>query len=341
MMNNTNLSFVLIILLAISGCKSQKQEYSSFNGFAQGTTYHIVYRDGGKFTSEGLKAKVEKILHDFDLSCSLYNDSSIISRINRNEEIIPDTFFIEVFNKSKEISEMTDSAFDITVGPLVRAWGFGPDSHKNFNESKCDSLMKLVGFHKVRMVNNHIVKSDPAIELDVNAIAQGYSVDVVSRYFNDLGIESYLIEIGGEVRAKGKKGRAMWRIGIDRPEDDNMSPGAKLQAIITIKDRSLATSGNYRKFYIENGVKYSHTIDPKTGYPVKNQLLSVTILASECATADGIATACMVFGKDKSVEFLGRHKELEGYLIYSDESGNFKTWISPDLHKNISEEGKN
>ena len=189
---------------------------------------------------------------------------------------------------------------------------------------------------KVSLINGQLVKSDPNISLDFNAIAQGFSVDVICRYFDKLKIKSYLVEIGGEVRVKGDKAGTPWRIGIDKPEDNNMLPGNELEAIIRIKDKSLATSGNYRKFYVENGVKYSHTIDPKTGYPAKNQLLSATILADDCATADGIATACMVMGKENSIDFINKNK-LDGYLIYSDDSGKFKTWISENLKKNISE----
>jgi thiamine biosynthesis lipoprotein len=191
--------------------------------------------------------------------------------------------------------------------------------------------------NKVEILDGKLVKTDPRISLDFNAIAQGYSVDVICRYFDNLGIRDYLVEIGGEVRVRGDKNGAMWRIGIDKPVDDNMVPGANLQAVIELKDKALATSGNYRKFYIENGIKYSHTIDPKTGYPARTQLLSATIIAGDCATADGIATACMVKGKDRTIEFLGRHPEFEGYLIYSDEEGNFKTWTSEPLKYFISE----
>ena len=153
---------------------------------------------------------------------------------------------------------------------------------------------------------------------------------------DDHGINNYLVEIGGEVRAKGKKAGKKWRIGIDKPVDNNMSPGENLQAVIEISDKSLATSGNYRKFYIEDGVKYSHEIDPKTGYPAKNTLLSATIIADDCATADGIATACMVMGVDKTMEYLKVHPEFEAYLVYSDEFGNYKIWISPELVEYIS-----
>jgi thiamine biosynthesis lipoprotein len=191
---------------------------------------------------------------------------------------------------------------------------------------------------KVEIRNGSLWKSDPRIILDFNAIAQGYSVDIVCRHFDELGIKRYLVEIGGEVRVKGDKEGVLWRIGIDRPEDNNMVPGENLQAIISLKDRALATSGNYRKFYVENGIKYSHTIDPKTGYPAKNQLLSATIVAGDCATADGIATACMVMGKERTIDFLKVHPEFDAFLVYSDDQGNFRTWATRNLLKYISEQ---
>ena len=311
----------------------------NFTGFAQGTTYSIVYANNKNISPLELKTKVEKVLHDFDMSLSLYKDSSIISKINRNEEVVPDSFFTEVFRKSSLVSELTDGAFDITVAPLVKAWGFGPDAHKNFSESKRDSLLKLVGMNKVSLVNGKLIKADPRISLDVNAIAQGFSVDVVCRYFDNLGIRNYLVEIGGEVKARGTKNGAHWRIGIDKPVDNNLVPGENLQAIIRISDKAIATSGNYRKFYIENGIKYSHHVDPKTGYTVKNTLLSVSIIADECAMADGVATGCLVMGKEKTIEFLGKHPEFEAYLIFSDDNGNFETWISENLKDLISEIG--
>lgn len=335
-MKNKLLPVILAILLVFPSCRKTRSVYDSFTGFIQGTTYSIVYENRGKPDPVTMKRNTEKILHDFDMSLSLYKDSSILSKINRNEPVVPDSFFVEVFNLSTHISAITGGAFDVTVGPLVKAWGFGPDSHKNFSESKRDSLLKLVGMEKVSLINGQLVKSDPNISLDFNAIAQGFSVDVICRYFDKLKIKSYLVEIGGEVRVKGDKAGTPWRIGIDKPEDNNMLPGNELEAIIRIKDKSLATSGNYRKFYVENGVKYSHTIDPKTGYPARNQLLSATILADDCATADGIATACMVMGKENSIDFINKNK-LDGYLIYSDDSGKFKTWISENLKKNISE----
>jgi len=329
---------VYFLILLVSSCK-KPVTYDNFAGFAQGTTYSVVFGNDGSLNGQELKTDVEKILRDFDLSLSLYVDSSILSRVNRNEEVTPDSYFLNAFKKSQEITKITDGAFDITVGPLVKAWGFGPDSHKYFTESKRDSLLRLVGMEKVKIENGQVVKSDPGVGLDFNAIAQGYSVDIVCGYFDTRGIKSYLVEIGGEVRVKGDKQGVLWRVGIDRPSDDNMLPGNDLQAIISLKDRSLATSGNYRKFYVENGIKYSHTIDPRTGYPARNNLLSATIIAGDCATADGIATACMVMGKEKTIEFLDFHPEFDAFLVFSDESGNYQTWTSENLKRFISEPG--
>lgn len=324
------------LILLFSSCR-ETATYENFAGFAQGTTYSMVFENNGRLNPQDLQSDVEKILREFDLSLSLYVDSSVLSRVNRNEVLVVDDYFREAFRISAVISEMTDGAFDITVGPLVRAWGFGPEESRNFSESKRDSLLKLVGMDKVKIENGRVIKAIPGINLDFNAIAQGYSVDVICDYFSSRGIKSFLVEIGGEVRVKGDKQGVLWRIGIDRPEDNNNLPGNDLQAVISLKDRSLATSGNYRKFYIENGIKYSHTIDPRTGYPARNQLLSATIIATDCATADGIATACMVIGKDKAIEFLGFHPEFDAFLVFSDDSGNYQTWSTENLKRYISE----
>jgi thiamine biosynthesis lipoprotein len=329
------LLFILTVLF--SGCNFRKPVFDSFAGFTQGTTYSMVYDNQQGIDPVELKSKVEQLLFDFDQSLSLYRDSSLISKINRNEKVAVDSFFTEVYNLSTLISGMTDGAFDITVGSLVKAWGFGPDEKRNFTEAKHDSLMRYVGMEKVSLVDGYIIKTDTGVSLDLNAIAQGFSVDVVCRLFDEMGIRSYLIEIGGEVKAKGTKAGSLWRIGIDKPEDYNMSPGQNLQAIIELEDKSIATSGNYRKFYVEDGIKYSHTINPKTGYPAKNRLLSATIVADDCGMADGIATACMVMGIDKAIEFINQHPQFSAYFVFSDNEGNFNTWISESLKDFISE----
>lgn len=335
-MNKKLLPVILTSFVIMASCRKTEPVYENFTGFIQGTTFNIVYENDRSLTYDTVRKQVADILRRFDMSLSLYQDSSILSKVNRNEPVMADSFFIEVFNMSAELSKMTDGAFDVTVGPLVRAWGFGPDEKRNYSKEKIDSLLQLVGMNKVSLVNGRIVKADPRISLDFNAIAQGYSVDVVCRYFDGIGVKNYLVEIGGEVRVKGKKAGKPWRIGIDKPEDYNMTPGKDLQAIISIEDKAVATSGNYRSFYLENGIKYSHTINPKTGYPAKNQILSATIVADNCGLADGVATACMVGGKDWAIDFILKHN-LDGYLIYSDETGSYKTWTSERIIKNIAE----
>ena len=335
---NRKISAVLpLIFLVLYGC-SQKEDFIRITGSAQGSTYSIICRKQAGLTLEKVSENVSRILTAIDNSLSVYNDSSLISQINRNEDVKPDRYFMEVFNLSREISELTEGAFDITVGPLVKAWGFGPDSRKNIDPAKLDSLMQYVGFNKVRIAEGRLVKDNPCVVLDVNAIAQGYTADVIGRFFDSLGVSNYLIEVGGEVLVKGTKAGNPWRIGIDRPFDNNLTPGADLKAIIKLTDRSLATSGNYRKFYEEEGVKYSHTIDPVTGIPARNRLLSATIIARECAVADAVATACMVMGLEKSVDFILTHPEFEAYIIYSGSSGNYESWISESLNARIKEE---
>jgi thiamine biosynthesis lipoprotein len=335
--------FLIIVLLSVSvtSCKNDKPVFANFTGLIQGSTYSIVYENKKKIDPGELRQKVEKILDDFDMSLSLYKDSSILSKINRNEDAVPDSFFTEVYKKSVIINKMTGGAFDVTVGPLVKAWGFGPDAHKSFTDSKRDSLLKLVGMSKVSLINGRLIKSDPRISLDFNAIAQGYSVDVICHFLDNLGIKNYLVEIGGEVRAKGKKAGKLWKIGIDKPVDNNMTPGQSLQAILKLTNKAISTSGNYRKFYIEDGIKYSHHIDPHTGYTTRNTLLSVSIIADECAMADGVATGCLVMGREKAIEFIGMHPELEAYMIYSDNNGNFKTWASEKLKDDLLESESN
>ena len=323
-------------VLIVSGCSPQK-EYAAIDGLTQGTTYHIVVESSPGTDIEALRVKIETVLNEVDNSLSIYNDSSVISRINRNISDRTDTLFREVFRASAKISGECNGLFDITVGPLVKAWGFGPDAHKMFDKTKLDSLMALVGMDKVRLEGDRIIKADPDIFIDVNAIAQGYTVDLLIDMLARSGINDCLVEVGGEVRSSGDKNGRGWHVGIDRPVDGNYAPGSDLKATVRLDNCALATSGNYRKFYIEDGVKYSHTIDPRTGYPAKQTVLSATIIAPTCAAADAWATACMVGGKDTAISFIEKYDFLEGYLIFSDDRGNMKSWISEGLRKKIEE----
>ncbi|MCB0429835.1 MAG: FAD:protein FMN transferase [Flavobacteriales bacterium] len=312
----------------------QQADYTKISGYTQGTTYNITYLDGH---SRDLRTAIDSILHVIDMSMSLWVDSSTICRLNRNEQLgYHDRHFYNVFKKAEQVSAATDGAFDCTVGQLVNAWGFGHADKAHPDSSMIDSLVQLVGYDKVDMHDEELHKSDPRIKIDFNAIAQGYTVDVLCDYLTSLDIQNYLVEVGGELRATGVSPKnTAWKIGIDKPVE---SDEHEIQAVASMQDMSMATSGNYRKFYEENGVKYSHTIDPKTGYPARHSLLSATIITKDCMTADAYATAMMVMGVDKAKTFLASHPELGGYLIYGDENGHYQTWMTDDMKQILEEE---
>lgn len=306
-------------------------------GTAQGTTYHISYADKDH---RDLQPEIEKILADFDKSVSTYLPSSIISRINANEKnVLVDAYFIACFNKAKEVWKNTNGAFDPTVYPLVNAWGFGPGKKQKIEKHRIDSILRFVGFDLIKLKKNKIIKKDKRVALDFNAFAQGYSVDVISEFLTSKGIRSYLVEIGGEVYAHGKKPNGdNWMVGIEKPID-NKTFQNPLKAYARLENMAIATSGNYHRFIIENGIKYAHHIDPKTGYPTKNNLLSASIFSKECITSDANATGVLVMGLEKAKEFLKHHPELEAYLIYSDDKGNYQVYETPGI-KNIVSEAK-
>ncbi len=304
-------------------------------GHAQGTTYHITYYDN---QNRDFQPEIEKILADFDKSVSTYLPTSIISRINSNEkDVVVDKYFITCFNKAKEVWKNTDGAFDPTVYPLVNAWGFGPGKKQKIEKTIIDSILKFVGFDLIELKGKTVVKKDPRVSLDFNAFAQGYSVDVVSDFLNSKQITSYIVEIGGEVYAKGKKPNGdNWTIGIEKPIDNQTSENPA-KAIAKLENLAIATSGNYRRFFIENGIRYGHHIDPKMGYPTKNNLLSASIFAKECISSDANATGVLVLGLEKAKVFLQAHPELQAYLIYSDDKGNYQVYETPGLKSIITE----
>lgn len=326
---------LLSLFLFYSVSIYSQQEPIKIEGEAQGTTYHITYFDN---QNRDFQPEIEKILKDFDLSVSTYIPNSIISRINSNEKnVIVDKYFTACFNKAKEVWKNTNGAFDPTVYPLSNAWGFGPGKKQKIEKAKIDSMLQFVGFQLIKLKGNKVVKKDPRVALDFNAFAQGYSVDVVSDFLNSKGITAYIVEIGGEVYAKGRKPDGKnWTIGIEKPID-NKETGNPLKAIVKLENLAIATSGNYRRFIIEDGVKYAHHIDPKTGYPTKNNLLSASIFAKECITSDANATGVLVLGLEKAKIFLQKHPELQAYLIYSDEKGNYKVYETSGIKAIISE----
>jgi len=334
----------LFISIAYLHFKYRQVAFLAIDGFTQGTTYHIVLKQPLRSvltSSEDIgKEEVDSLLHNFDLSLSIYNPNSVISRINHNDSTIyVDHYFKTCFEASRRIYEESDGAFDITVGPLVDAWGFGPEGPVPVDSAVIDSLRQYVGMDKVKMMDDRVIKSDPHILLDVNAIAQGYSVDVVADYIESKGIRNYLVEIGGELKAKGRKGwNNPWKIGVDKPIDNNNVPGENLQVVLKLTNHALATSGNYRKFYEKKGVKYGHEIDPYTGFPARNRLLSVTVLTKDCMMADGYATAFMVMGLEKSKNFVEQRNDLDAYFVYSDDQDRLLTYYTKGFQSLIVKE---
>ncbi len=312
-----------------------QQDPIKVEGNAQGTTYHITYFDS---QNRNLQPEIEKILADFDQSVSTYITTSIISRINSNQKnVIVDKYFVTCFKKAKEVWKNTKGAFDPTVYPLVNAWGFGPGKKQKIEKAKIDSILQFVGFNLIKLKGNKIIKKDPRVALDFNAFAQGYSVDVVAEFLNSIGLKSYSVEIGGEIYAKGRYSKAEdWKIGIEQPYDnkEQLNP---LRAIIDLKNRAISTSGNNRRFIIENGIKYAHHIDPVRGYPTTNNLLSASIVAKDCITSDAYATGLLVMGLEKAISFLNKHEELQAYLVYSDKNGKYIVYETSGLKNKIHE----
>ena len=307
--------------------------YQNNKGFIFGTTYNITYQHDKDLNKEILVA-----LNQVDASLSPFNEKSIITKINNNESVSPDKMFVEVFELAKQISTETHGAFDITVAPMVNAWGFGFKSGTSPTKEVIDSIKEIVGFDKISLKNNKVVKQDPRTTLDCSAIAKGYGCDIVARLFRNKDITNFMIEIGGEVVTSGiSEKRIPWKIGVTKPTDDTLNTNHELQTILNITDMAMATSGNYRNFYYKNGKKYAHTIDPKTGYPVQHNILSATVLASDCATADAYATSFMVLGLDGSKKILEQHPELMAYFIYSDKKGHNAVWYSPSMKGKVIE----
>lgn len=292
------------------------ESYIKDSGMVFGTTYSITYQ-----YHENLKSDIEDVMKQVDNSLSPFNKSSVITAINNNTSTKADKYLTEVFTLAQTVNKETDGAFDITVAPLVNAWGFGFRSGTKPTEAQTDSLLAIVGQDKVTLKDGEIIKSDPHIMLDCSAIAKGFGVDKVAEFLAGKGIKNYLVEIGGEISARGMNSRGTeWNIGITKPVDDSLSINQENQAVLQITDKAMATSGNYRNFYYEGGKKYAHTINPHTGKPAQSDILSATVIAESCAVADAYATAFMVLGSDKVKEILKKHPELQAYLILSDNS---------------------
>ena len=309
----------------------EAQETQRGEGSVFGTFYHIAYQSG-----QNLQTGVEATLQEVDKSLSPFNKESVITAINNNTSMDTNTMFTDVFQLAQEVSVATDGAFDITVAPLVNLWGFGFKNMDNVSEEKVDSLLQYVGYEKVKLVEGKIVKECPETMLDCSAIAKGYGVDAVGLYLESQGVKNYMVEIGGEVRVRGTNPKGeLWHVGINKPNDDPTNMNNEIEQVLQLTQMAMATSGNYRNFYEKDGKKYAHTIDPRTGHPVQHSILSSTVLAKDCATADAYATAFMVLGLEEAKKVLAQHPDLMAFFIYSDDEGGTHDWCSQGLKEMI------
>ena len=325
---------ILLIVGTILIIRNQNiTPYHNDKGMVFGTTYSITYQ-----ADSSLHTSIKKELQKVDEALSPFNKQSVITAVNENRNMTVNKMFADVFLMAEKISEDPDGAFDITVAPLVNAWGFGFKSGKHPSRHDIDSLKTIIGYKKVSLNDLRVTKTDPRVMLDCSSIAKGYGSDAVAAMLEQHGVKNYMVEIGGEIVTKGISQKRMpWKIGVTKPIDDSLSLSQEIQCIINVTDKAMATSGNYRNFYYHGGKKYAHTIDPKTGYPVQHSILSATVIANNCATADAYATAFMVMGMEKAQKLLERHPELMAYIIFADKDGIIQTWCSPSLKGKITE----
>jgi len=338
MRNNTSkhlkqgIFFILAFCLLFSSCKKENAYYKT-TGEVFKTRFHIQY----KF-NRILDKEIQDCFDKFNLSLNPFNKESIIYKVNNNEPVEVDDWFISVFNKAMEVAEISGGTYDITCAPLVNLWGFGfqkVDEGVDLQHT-IDSLKQFVGYQKVHLEGRKVIKDDPRLELDCASIAKGYACDVIAQLLESYGITDYIVEIGGEIHAKGKNayGRC-WRVEITKPIDDESGQVNERMEIAELCDKSLATSGNYRNYYVKDGKKYAHTINPLTGYPAESNILSASVICRDCMTADAFATVFMTKGLDEAVAIGDRIPDLDYLFIYTDDRGNLLEKKSVNLNKYI------
>lgn len=333
--------FLCFFAIVVTFSCAERSRYVTVTGFAQGGTYTVKFNtEGVQCSPQQVRDSIDALLRGIDNSLSGYNKKSLLSRFNAGETIIPDHMFLEIYGKAYDIFGQTAGAVDVAAGPLFDVWGFGFANDSLPSKEKVAQVMQSCGMSRLKSEmpvsdQGALNPSDLLLEpgalpkLNYNAIAQGYSCDVVARYLYSIGVKDMLVDIG-EIFCDGVNPSGQpWTLGIDRPLDGNNQPGAQIQGIFRAPEgpHGIVTSGNYRKFYVRDGKKYAHTVDPRTGYPVDHTLLSATIVAPDATLADSYATYCMVIGLDASRDFLESRPDLEGCLIY-DDNGLFRTWTS-------------
>ena len=299
-------------------------------GLAQGSYYAVTYYDEQE---RNFQHEIDSIFHAVDMSVNLWVDSSVISKVNRNEEVVLNDIFIDNFNIAQEAAKLSDGYFDPTISPLVAAWGFSNKHGDSITPQLIDSLKQLVDYRKVRIENGKVIKENPYIQLDFNAIAQGYTSDMIASFLESRDVKDFLVDTGGEIMARGGKPNGQpWIVGIEKPAD-NWDSEQVVQTRIALRDKGLVTSGSTRKYVERNGKRYSHCIDPKTGYPVEHQLLSATVLAENSVWADALASICMVMGLEKSLEIINALDGVEAYYIFANEKNELEIYATEGFKK--------
>ena len=303
----------------------QQPKKMVLQGLAQGSYYAVTYYDE---QGRNLQRDIDSIFHAVDMSVNLWEKNSVISKVNRNEDVVLDDIFINNFNIAQKAAELSDGYFDPTISPIVAAWGFSYKHGDSITPQLIDSLKQLVDYTKVRIEDGKVVKGNPAIQLDFNAIAQGYTSDLIASFLESRGIKNFLVDTGGEIMAHGGKPNGQpWIVGIEKPAD-NWDSERVVQTRIALRNKGLVTSGSTRKYVERNGKRYSHCIDPKTGYPVEHQLLSVTVMADNSVWADALASICMVMGMEKSLPLIESMEGVEAYYIFTNENNELETYAT-------------
>lgn len=320
-------AFILIMMAIISSCNVPERKQHT--GVTQGSYYSVIYYDERDFGSD-----IDSILKEVESSVSLWQENSIIRKVNENKDVVVDKIFIDNFNMSVKAAEFSDGLFDATVAPLVSAWGFHYKKEIELTDKMIDSILELVDYRKIRIEDGRVIKDNENMSLDFNAIAQGYTADIIGEYLHDKGIESYLVDVGGEIIARGTKpGGELWKVGIEKPAADKEAERV-IQLTIGLEDRAVVTSGSYRKYIEKDHIRYSHSIDTKTGKPVEHNLLSVSIIADNAAWADCLASICMFAGMEKALELI-KDEDIEAFFIYVDEDNNLQTYQTEGFEKMI------
>ena len=318
------LAILLILAIGVASCRQQPKKIV-LEGLAQGSYYAITYFDT---QNRNFQHEIDSIFHAVDMSVNLWVENSIISKVNRNEEVTLDSIFIDNFRIAQEAARLSDGYFDPTISPIVAAWGFSYKNGDTLTPQLIDSLRTLVDYRKVRIENGHIIKDNPAITLDFNAIAQGYTSDLIASFLESQGVVNYLVDTGGEIMTKGGKPNGQpWIVGIEKPAENEKSEQV-VQTRIAVRDKGVVTSGSTRKYVERDGKRYSHCINPKTGCPVEHHVLSVTVTADNSTWADALASICMVMGLEQSLPLIESMDGVEAYYIFIKENGKLETFAT-------------